>query len=560
MKIKRIISSLLIMALLPMCIAVNAEESIDFNADNNKQSVEFMYINSDFGGMEFSVSIENEDGDIVYADQIKSTLGGKVEALVNVAPGSYKLEIFPMGAKRGYSKMFYIFSEAQLDNLWTIVTTSDDYDEISQNWPEIKAAFGFEISTETGVVALSKVLAQGLRDFGEREAKNISKFKIYLSNSELLAQLSACGSKSDAEALELLKATYPLLEAYDAEKYASLKAEFDSLGEPVAAIYKAKANTAFTAQAVVDILEDSILEVKKDKVVDDLNALTHTSLIKAFVTNEENAELLGITDLVEEYEDLNSTDSVDSAVQGKGFKNAGEFVAAFSAAIETAKKQPVSTDKDKRPSYSSGGGGSSSFGVISSNPVDIPKTNEPVVESNGSATASFTDLSGYEWAAASINTLSSKGILSGRGNGIFAPGDLVTRAEFAKILVSVLGLSAVTGENPFADVSDSDWFAEFALVAYANNIILGSDGNFMPHSGITRQDAAVMIFRALGKAANGSLAFTDADAIAPYAQDAVATLGSEGIIAGMDDGSFAPLSGLTRAQAAVLLSRIMEVK
>ena len=52
--------------------------------------------------------------------------------------------------------------------------------------------------------------------------------------------------------------------------------------------------------------------------------------------------------------------------------------------------------------------------------------------------------------------------------------------------------------------------------------------------------------------------FSDAAAVADYAKTAVETLCAAGVLTGMDDGSFAPQTSVTRAQAAVMMKRFME--
>ena len=71
----------------------------------------------------------------------------------------------------------------------------------------------------------------------------------------------------------------------------------------------------------------------------------------------------------------------------------------------------------------------------------------------------------------------------------------------------------------------------------------------------------MIIYRAIrykvGSLQTGENYFTDKERIADYASDAVSALSSSGMINGMDDGSFAPLENATRAQAAVMIYRVI---
>ena len=58
----------------------------------------------------------------------------------------------------------------------------------------------------------------------------------------------------------------------------------------------------------------------------------------------------------------------------------------------------------------------------------------------------------------------------------------------------------------------------------------------------------------------GDASFTDASAISAYAQEAVASMVGSGVVSGYTDGSVKPLNNATRAEAAAMLSRLLEVK
>ena len=114
------------------------------------------------------------------------------------------------------------------------------------------------------------------------------------------------------------------------------------------------------------------------------------------------------------------------------------------------------------------------------------------------------------------------------------------------------------GTGAFDDVSDTDWFAPYIHAAADKGIVLGSDGKFRPNDNITRQDAAVMIFRAYSKTKKTSDSFKDDNEISEYAKEAVYDLSSQGVIKGYDDNTFRPLANLSRAEAASLLNEIMK--
>ena len=189
--------------------------------------------------------------------------------------------------------------------------------------------------------------------------------------------------------------------------------------------------------------------------------------------------------------------------------------------------------------------------------VDRPVVEPPVPEKE----INFTDLGTAEWARESIMNLAKRGVISGRSDSIFDPDGLVTREEYAKILVLAFGLTADGAEcDKFWDVSPTDWYYEYVAIASARGIVNGLDnGSFGVGSTITRQDMAVMTYRAAmatGKAFNyisEPIAFNDAGSIATYAQEAVTVMQRAGIINGMGGDLFAPNGTATRAQAAKIM-------
>jgi hypothetical protein len=71
-------------------------------------------------------------------------------------------------------------------------------------------------------------------------------------------------------------------------------------------------------------------------------------------------------------------------------------------------------------------------------------------ELNAAAKSSFSDLTGFDWAAKYVNYAAAKGIISGYTDGTFRPANQVTYAEMASMLVRALGYSTedLTGDWP----------------------------------------------------------------------------------------------------------------
>ncbi len=137
------------------------------------------------------------------------------------------------------------------------------------------------------------------------------------------------------------------------------------------------------------------------------------------------------------------------------------------------------------------GGGDDPSGLPGKNP-DVKKV--PVVEPG----KTFSDISGENAHAdqAAIEALAVRGILNGKGGGLFDPDGDMTRAEFAAVAVRGLGLTP-RENGKFSDVASGRWFAPFVGTANAYGVVNGvSDTAFHPDGTVTRQEAAVMVARA----------------------------------------------------------------
>lgn len=122
-------------------------------------------------------------------------------------------------------------------------------------------------------------------------------------------------------------------------------------------------------------------------------------------------------------------------------------------------------------------------------------------ESYWSQSSGFTDVASGAWYNNAVSTLTRAGILDGYEDGSFRPNASITRAEFTKIAVSFFKHVGGASANPFNDVPDSAWYAEFVKAAAELGLIDGyEDGTFRPNAPITRAEACTIVNRTLGRA------------------------------------------------------------
>ncbi|NOU79450.1 hypothetical protein GC101_11235 [Paenibacillus sp. LMG 31459] len=179
---------------------------------------------------------------------------------------------------------------------------------------------------------------------------------------------------------------------------------------------------------------------------------------------------------------------------------------------------------------------------------------------------SFNDTAKLVWANSSIEALAARGIINGTGGGGFKPNAKVTRAEFIKMLMGTFDFQATDAELSFKDAAAGAWYSEAIRTAHSLGIVQGgADGNFGINAEISRQDIAVMIYRA-AKVLNAELGadqagikFKDEQRIAAYAVEAVGRMHASGIINGVSAGNFDPQGKATRAQSAVIIYNLYNV-
>jgi large repetitive protein len=203
-----------------------------------------------------------------------------------------------------------------------------------------------------------------------------------------------------------------------------------------------------------------------------------------------------------------------------------------------------------------------STGMVTFSPKHFSKYTATHVE------ASFNDIAQLPWAKSSIEELAARAILNGTGQGAFEPNRQVTRAEFLQMLISALELEDTKAKSSFTDVRESDWYYQAISSAASLGIVNGmSDGRFGANEIITRQDMAVMTYRAalhidakLNESSASVQNFSDHHEIAAYAREAVNLMKSSGLIQGVGEGRFAPQDTATRAQAAVLIHTLFNLE
>lgn len=180
----------------------------------------------------------------------------------------------------------------------------------------------------------------------------------------------------------------------------------------------------------------------------------------------------------------------------------------------------------------------------------------------------FSDMEGH-WAKAAVNDMASRFVVNGKSASDFAPDAVITRAEFAAIVIRALGLSDTGKTTAFQDVSDKDWYAGYATKAKEYGLIDGyEDGTFRSDRPITRQEAMVILTRAMklagletsvsaGQADAALAVFADRQELADWAKEAAAAMVQQSLVAGNGAG-LTPSADITRAETTAMVQRVLK--
>ena len=179
-------------------------------------------------------------------------------------------------------------------------------------------------------------------------------------------------------------------------------------------------------------------------------------------------------------------------------------------------------------------------------------------------TVQFKDVSHTAYYYNDVQWLVQEGIINGYPDGTYHPNESLSREQAAAMFVRALKLEKPSNSSSilekYKDINGSSWSAG-DLSAFINAGI--NDDNtayFSPSTPLTREVMAswlVNAFKFKEKNNSESAPFTDSNKIATEHLSNVKTLFQNEIVQGNTDGTYAPKSGVTRAQFAIFMKRAM---
>ncbi|MEL6160593.1 MAG: S-layer homology domain-containing protein [Cyanobacteria bacterium J06627_32] len=192
----------------------------------------------------------------------------------------------------------------------------------------------------------------------------------------------------------------------------------------------------------------------------------------------------------------------------------------------------------------------------------------------------FSDIARH-WARESIVALAKRSLISGYPNGTFRPNAVVSRAEYAALMMRAFSdLEAKRPAVAFEDVLPEYWARGAIDWATSRELFSGDEsGRFLPQRSISRVQAIVVLVAALSadqmsEAVSGTEAqtvaqqltarinetFIDAGEIPQYARDAVGIAIAQNLLETLPEPrKLEPRRAMTRGDVAALLCQALKL-
>lgn len=175
----------------------------------------------------------------------------------------------------------------------------------------------------------------------------------------------------------------------------------------------------------------------------------------------------------------------------------------------------------------------------------------------------FYDVSRGDWFYASVEYVSSNGLMEGISSTQFAPAAVTTRSQLVTILWRLAGEPDAKVDSGFTDLTQR-WYTEAVNWAAENKIVEGvSATKFAPDDIVTREQIVTILYRyAMYKGYDTSAyssfnKFVDGAAVSGFAEDAMHWAVSENLIIGKEGNRLDPKGAASRAEIAAMLQRFV---
>ncbi|CAM3882733.1 S-layer homology domain-containing protein [Alkalicoccus chagannorensis] len=168
----------------------------------------------------------------------------------------------------------------------------------------------------------------------------------------------------------------------------------------------------------------------------------------------------------------------------------------------------------------------------------------------------FDDVSEDHWALTAIQQMHDVQIIEGYPDGTFEPEEVMTREEAGVIMYRALGIQ--DGEYPdhrFDDL-DEDSFGYHEVLTLTEVGLFEPVDDFRPEDDLTRAEMAKILVEAYQLPVSEERYFDDVDE-SHWASSYIDSLRDAGVTQGMTEDTFEPETPVSRAQMSTFVHRLM---
>lgn len=167
-----------------------------------------------------------------------------------------------------------------------------------------------------------------------------------------------------------------------------------------------------------------------------------------------------------------------------------------------------------------------------------------------------TRTNSWEWGRSAIHWAYASNVTVGKENGEFDPDNSITRAEAVTMLTKIkeIDVSKYQGESKVFNDVNGAWYTSYVNAAYENKMVSGKgDGIFAPNDTLTRAEAATMIVKAMGYDVSKDSNAKFMDISDGWYTDYIRTAYEKKIVSGKSETKFDPNGNVTRAEYVMML-------
>lgn len=548
---KKRIGVIITFAALTLCMSASAESVLEktLTVDQTTNTVEVsVKVTENAGGAAVTGLVKNAEDAIVYAAQGFTDENGEFSfSYINKdANGNYDLTVAAPRLGLFASEHFQMLTNSMKETIADSEKTSAGMQSVIENYGEYMNLDMTEFATleKPGEVYafMAKDAMIDLDDIdsvmdGFYGAVIIQSLQEGAGNSEYLAFLE--------------NETYRILNA-DLVPMGKEKNLFEEAASVVrnGILAKVKETPYKSAKELSEMLAFYTLEQTLKKAA-------QWTEVHPILKKYQEAELLDID--FKEYNKLASPQKADAAMMKKDFADYAAIETAFEKAVEAAKQK-----KNTSSSGGGGGGGGGGYNIGSGIVAETVKLPEPVEKATEEVKNLFTDMENHLWANEAVRYLVEQEIISGMGDGTFAPDKGLTREEISTILVRTRKLETEGKTSFFLDVPQDKWSYPYVSAVFAEGLMVGvSEDMFNATTQINRFEYAAIMKRLVDLYGvtlvenNNPGEYQDAEEIPEWAYESVRYLKATGLMLGNTADTFDGDLIVTRAYACDILYRVL---